>query len=150
MFVKRQYIVEGHASRNGGWRVQVSPQSSQRRSLTVMPQLKPVCFGSRRCKGFETRLHSYLGEGFTGDWGLSKCTHYLWGLRNTWITDQYALVFLLTYDGDNAPVRRLQMRIMNYFVDIVHRNARFLAPADYGSRHGGDMWWDPLIASHNA
>ena len=73
----------------------------------VMPQLKPVCFGSRRCKGYETKLHSYLGEGFTGDWGLSKTSHYLWGLRNTWITDQYTLLFLLTYDGDNAPVRRL-------------------------------------------
>ena len=40
-------------------------------SPELVPRLKPVCFGSRRCKGFETRLHSYLGEGFTGDWGLA-------------------------------------------------------------------------------
>ena len=37
--------------------------------LAVVPQLKPVCFGSRRRKGFEMRFHSYLGEAFTGDLG---------------------------------------------------------------------------------
>ena len=81
---------------------------------------------------------------------MGKCSHYTWGGRNTWIADQYALVFLLTYDGDNAPVRRLQMRVMNYFVDVVHRNAHFMTPADYLSRYVGDLWWDPLISEYNA
>ena len=65
----------------------------------LVPRLKPVCFGSQRCKGYELRLHSYLGEGFAGDWGMGKCSHYIWGARNTWITDQCALMFLLTYNS---------------------------------------------------
>ena len=36
-------------------------------SPELVPRPKPVCFRSRRCKGYETRLHSYLGESFTGD-----------------------------------------------------------------------------------
>ena len=34
-------------------------------------RLKPIYFGSRRYKGYETKLHSYLGEAYAGDWGLS-------------------------------------------------------------------------------
>ena len=72
--------------------------------------------------------------------------HYLWGMRNTWATHQYALVFLINYDGDNGPICRLKMRIMMMHVYIVHRNARFIGGADYGSREAGDMWFDPLIS----
>ena len=44
-----------------------------------MPTLRPISFGSRTCKGNKTRLHSYLGEAFAGDWGMGKCHHYMWG-----------------------------------------------------------------------
>ena len=71
-------------------------------------------------------------------------------MQNTWATDQYALIFILTYDGDNRPIRRLQIRLMLLFVDIVHRNANFLGGADYGSREAGDLWYDRLITQHNA
>ena len=37
--------------------------------------LCPVCVGGRTCKGCKHKLHSYLGEGFAGDWGLQKCHH---------------------------------------------------------------------------
>ena len=97
-----------------------------------MPQLKPVCFGSRSCKGYETRLHSYLGEGFRGDWALGKFHHYLWGMRNTWATNKYALIFLINYDNGNGPFCRLQIRIMMMRIDIVHQNATFVGGDDYG------------------
>ena len=42
------------------------------------------------------------------------------------------------------------MRIMMMHVDVIHRNARFLGGANYGSREGGDLWYDPLISKHNA
>ena len=116
----------------------------------IMLRLKTVTFGSQKFKGYERKLHSYLGEGFAGDWGLGKCSHYLWGMQNTWITDQFVLTFLLNYDGSNGPFCRLQIRIMMMHVDIVHRNARHVAGADYGSREGGDLWFDPLISEHNA
>ena len=48
-----------------------------------MPSLSPIYFGSVKCKDYDCRLHLYLGEGVTGDWGLGKCHHYLWGKRNT-------------------------------------------------------------------
>jgi hypothetical protein len=37
--------------------------------------LHPVAFGSRRTHGNEKRLHSYLGEGFAGDWAINKVRH---------------------------------------------------------------------------
>ena len=114
------------------------------------PVLCPLAFASRRCKGYETRLHSYSGEGFAGDWGLHKFEHYWWGSRSTWITDSHAIRFILTYNGTNGPLCRLQMRIMMIHCDIEHRNAEWLADADYGSRHGGDMWYDPLLMEHDA
>ena len=39
--------------------------------------LRPVCFGARKTRGNETRLHSHLGEGFSGDWGINICRQYL-------------------------------------------------------------------------
>ena len=89
----------------------------------IMPSLNPVCFVSRRCKGYEIRLHSYLVEGFGGENGLSKFSHYLWGMRNTWVTYKCALVFLINYDGENGHIYQFQMSIMMVHVDIVHRNA---------------------------
>ena len=42
------------------------------------------------------------------------------------------------------------MQIMMMHVDVIHRNARFLGGADYGSRKGGDLWFDPDISKHDA
>ena len=81
---------------------------------------------------------------------MRKLSHYLWGMRNTWATDQYALVFLINYDGDNGPICRLKISIMVMHVYIVHRNTRLVGGADYGSCEAVDMWFDPLISVHNA
>ena len=74
--------------------------------------LHPVAFGSRRTRGNEKRLHSYLGEGFVGDWAMNKVRHMCFGSRFVWVTDCYAVKFILTYDGSNPAVLRLQMRLM--------------------------------------
>ena len=71
-------------------------------------------------------------------------------MRNTWATDQYALVFLINYDGENGPICRLQMRIMMMHVNIVHRNASFIGGHYYGSCEACDTWFDPFISKHNA
>ena len=39
---------------------------------------------------------------------------------------------------------------MMMHVDIAHRNARWVGGADYMSREGGDIWFDPLISKHQA
>ncbi len=39
--------------------------------------LQPVTFGSRKCRGNKTRLHSHLGEGFSSNWAINKNRHML-------------------------------------------------------------------------
>ena len=71
--------------------------------------LQPVCFGGRKTKGNEVRLHSHLGEIFAGDYRMNKCRHMLFGQRFVWVTDCYAAKFVLTYEGPNPAILRLQM-----------------------------------------
>ena len=87
--------------------------------------LHPVAHGSRRSCGRECQLHSYLGELFAGDWAINKCRHMCWGMRFSWITDCYAVKFILTYDGGNPVILRQQMRFMGWDMDICHRSGRF-------------------------
>ena len=110
--------------------------------------LRPVAFGGRKCRGNEVRLHSHLGEGFSGDWAINKCRHMLFGQRFVWVTDCYAIRFILSYDGNNPAISRLQMRLMCWDVDIVHRNESYLVDADYWSRLSADVCFDPLFKSY--
>ncbi len=110
--------------------------------------LRPVAFGGRQCRGNEFRLHSHLGEGFAGDWAINNNRHMLFGTRFVWVTDCYAIRFILLYDGNNPAVLRLQMRLMCWDMDIVHRNDIYLADADYWSRLGEDICYDPLFKAY--
>jgi hypothetical protein len=110
--------------------------------------LHPVAFGARRCRGNEVRLHSHLGEGFSGDWAMNKCRHMLFGQHFVWTTDCYAIKFILSYDGANPAILRLQMRLMCWDVDIVHQNDHYIADADYWSRLGADLCFDPLFKTY--
>ena len=110
--------------------------------------LRPVCFGARKTRGNETRLHSHLGEGFSGDWAINKCRHYLFAQRFVWVTDCYAIKFILSYEGSNPAVLRLQMRLMCWDVDVVHRPDTELVDADYWSRLGVNLQYDPLYVQY--
>ena len=112
--------------------------------------LRPVAFGGRKCRGNEVRLHSHLGEGFAGDWAINKCRHMLFGQRFVWVTDCYAIRFILSYDGNNPAISRLQMRLMCWDVDIVHRPDTALVDADYWSCLGMDLDYDPLLRDYLA
>jgi hypothetical protein len=74
--------------------------------------LRSVAFGGRRCRGNEVRLHSHLGEGFAGDWAINKNRHMMFGTRFVWVTDCCAIRFILSYNGNNPAVLRLQMQLM--------------------------------------
>ena len=111
-------------------------------------QLHPIAFGSRKTRGYETKLHSHLGEGFAGDWAINRCRHYCYGMRFTWITDCYGIKFILSYDGTNAVLQRLQMRLMCWDMDIIHRSGPSLGDADYWSRLGVDVCFDPLLRDY--
>ena len=110
--------------------------------------LHPVCFGARKCRGNEVRLHFHLGECFVGDYGINKVRHYVFGQQFVWVTDCYAVKFILLYDGGNPAILRLQMRLMCWDVDIVHRPDQELVDADYWSRLGTDIKFDPLFQDY--
>jgi hypothetical protein len=48
-----------------------------------------------------------------------------------WVTDCHAVKFILLYDGLNPAILQLQMHLMCWDVDIVHRVNNFLVDADY-------------------
>ena len=81
----------------------------------------------------EVQLHSHLGEGFACDYAINKCRHMLFGQRFVWVTDCYAIKFILSYEGGNSGILCLQMRLMCWDVDIVHRPDTALVDADYWS-----------------
>ena len=110
--------------------------------------LRPVAFGSRRARNNESKLHSHLGEGFAGDWAVNKCRHMCLGQRFVWVTDCFAIKFILTYDGGNPAILRLQMRLMCWNMEIVHRADIYNQDADYWSRIGEDLCYDPLMRKY--
>ena len=72
----------------------------------------------------------------------------LFGQRFVWVTDCNAIRFILLYDGNSPAISRLQMRLMFWDVDIVHQNDSYLVDADYWSRLGADVCFDPLFKSY--
>ena len=76
----------------------------------------------------------YLGEGFADDWAINRVRHMCYGRRFVWVTDCYAIKFLLLYDGANQAILRLQMHVMGWDVDIVHRTNNYLVDANYWLR----------------
>jgi hypothetical protein len=101
--------------------------------------LHPVAFGCRHTRGNKKRLHSHLGKAFSGDYAINKCRHMCFGQRFTWVTDCYALKFILLYDGRNLAILCLQMRFMCWDMDIEHCNDFHLVDADFWSWLGADL-----------
>jgi hypothetical protein len=113
-----------------------------------LAMLHPICFGARCTRGNESRLHSHLGEGFAGDYAINKCWQYLFAQRFVWVTDCYAIKFILSYEGGNIAILHLQMRLMCWDCDIVHRPESQLVDADYWSCLGVDLEYDPLFLEY--
>jgi hypothetical protein len=101
--------------------------------------LHPVAFGCRRTVGNDKRLHSHLGEAFALDYAINKCRHMAFGQRFVCVTDGYAPKFILSYDGKNPALLRLQMQFMCWDMVIEHRNDHCLVDADYFSRVRADL-----------
>jgi hypothetical protein len=49
---------------------------------------------------------------FVGNFAMNKCRHMLFGQQFIWVTDCYVAKFVLSYDGANPAILRLQMRLM--------------------------------------
>jgi hypothetical protein len=107
-----------------------------------------LAFGCRCTRGNKKRPHSHLGEAFAGDYAINKCRHMCFGQRFTWVTDCYTLKFILSYNRRNSAILHLQMRFMCWDMDIEHRNNIHLTDADYWSRLGADICYDPLLKDY--
>jgi hypothetical protein len=64
--------------------------------------------------------------------------------------DYYAAKFVLSYDGGNPAILRLQMHLMCWDIDIVHRPDVELVDADYWSWLGVDINYDLLLRDYLA
>ncbi len=110
--------------------------------------LHPVCFGACRTQGNEVWLHSHLGKGFSGDYTINKCQQYIFGHCFGWVTDCYAIKYILSYEGGNPVILHLQMHLMCWDMDIVHRPDTELIDANYWSHLGADLDFDPLFSEY--
>ncbi len=110
--------------------------------------LYPVAFGSRRKRGNKKSLHLYLGEGFAGDWAMNKVRYMCYRHCFVWVNDCYAIKFLLPYEGANQAILHLQMQLMGWDVDIVHRTNNYLVDANYWSQLDSDLCYGPLFKQY--
>jgi hypothetical protein len=72
----------------------------------------------------------------------------LFGQHFLWVTYCYAIKFILLYDGANPAIFCLQMHLMGWDVDIVHRNGHYITDTNYWSRLGADLCFDPLFKTY--
>jgi hypothetical protein len=110
--------------------------------------LHPVAFGCRRTRGSKKCLHLQLGKEFVNNYSINKCRHMCFGQRFTWVTNCYAIKFILSYDRQNPAILRLQMRFMCWDMEIKHRNDHFLTDADYWSHLVADLCFNPLLKNY--
>jgi hypothetical protein len=115
---------------------------------TGLGTLHPVAFGSHRCQGNKKQLHSYLREVFAGNWRMNKNRHRCFDRKFVWVTDYYMAQFMMTYEGSNPAVLRIQMHLMGWDVAIVHHTNNFLIDADYWSQLDADLCYDPLFKEY--
>jgi hypothetical protein len=110
--------------------------------------LHPVCFGTRRTRKNEVWLHSHLGEGISGDYTINTCRSYVFGqvLYGLWIAMSSSSY--CPTKAENPAILRLQMCLMCWDVDIMHHLDSELVDADYWSRLGVDIKFDPLFQEY--
>jgi hypothetical protein len=79
---------------------------------------------------------------------MNKVRHMCYGCRFVWVTDCYAVKFILLYDGANQAVLRLQMLFMGWDVDIDHQTNDYLIDANYWSWLDSDLCYDPSFRKY--
>eukprot|EP00956_Cyclotella_meneghiniana_P013317 scaffold19184_cov46-Cyclotella_meneghiniana.AAC.7 len=130
-----------HLEPGRGW------NGTGRSHISAPPRLRPICMGSRKNKGYETRLHSHIGEACALDWACGVNRLYTWGSRFTSISDCYSLKFIMTYEGNNPVVLCIQMHLSLWAMDIVHRTRDFNVDA-YMSKLACNTQYDPLLKEY--
>jgi hypothetical protein len=84
--------------------------------------LHPVVFGCQCTHGNESKMHSHLGKSFAGDYAINKNCHTCFGQHITWVTDCFAIKYILLYNCCNPSILHLKMQFMCWDMDIEHQN----------------------------
>jgi hypothetical protein len=117
-------------------------------STSCKLRLYPIGFSGRKCSTAESYLHSFMNEALAVNFGIDKWRIFLWGKEFTVLTDCRALIWLMSYEGTNAAVRRLQFEILGYWFTICHRSAAANADTDGISRLALDFTIDPALEEY--
>jgi hypothetical protein len=72
----------------------------------------------------------------------------LFGQHFVWVTDCYAIRFILSYNGANHAILHLQMHLMCWDVKIVHWNDNYTMNADYWLCLGAVLCFKPLFKTY--
>jgi hypothetical protein len=111
-------------------------------------RLFPCAFGGRICRGPERYLHSYLSEATALKVGILKNRHVLYGIPFSNIGGCISIKWIMSYEGTNAPVMRLQMELMSWWFTVTHRPNRMLMDADFFSCLKKSLQFDPLLIQY--
>jgi hypothetical protein len=79
---------------------------------------------------------------------MNKFRHMCWGCCFVWITDCYAVKFILSYNGANQAILRLQMQLMGWDVDSICQCNEHLVDANHWSQLDADLCYDPLFRTY--
>jgi hypothetical protein len=86
-----------------------------------------------------------MNKALAVNFGIDKWRIFLWGKEFTVLTNCRALVWLLSYEGTNAAVCRLQFKILGYWFTICHQSAAANADTNGLSRLALDFTIDPAL-----
>jgi hypothetical protein len=162
---KKRFYLRTDASKHGHGNVLLQPGDDKESLLSMNNEIKghkcefdistksklrlyPIGFSGRKCSTSESFLHSFMNEALAVNFGIDKWRIFLWGKEFTVLTDCRALIWLLSYEGTNAAVRRLQFEILGYWFTICHRSAAANADTDGLSRLALDFSIDPSLQDY--
>ena len=78
---------------------------------------------------------------------IGQSSSNVFGVQFAWVTDCYTIKFILSYEGSNSAILCLQMHLMCWDCNIIHRPGSTMVDADYWSQLGMDINFDPCIIS---
>ena len=163
-YEKRPYLLTDFSKKGFGWII-LQPDSDHPASMEAMrremsggdcefllpkstPRLWSTGFGLQTTQGRDSCLHFHLGEAFALDWAIHKNRAKLWGICFTVLTDYMALRFILTYNGWNPVLLRLQIRFQLWAMDLYHRPGDLIIIPDYFSRYIANLCFDDLARNY--
>jgi hypothetical protein len=116
------------------------------RILTCL-RLPPCGVAACPTQVYEQWLHSHPGEGISLLYGIAKWHDVLFARAFANISDCSGLQWIMSYEGTNPVIHRIQMELIPWWFTVVRRPGRMMVSKDYLSRlHlDGEIHIDPIL-----